>query len=177
MHSIIRNLNQKDKKTLKKGLIIAAMIVLFVLLSEWFEGWKQAKKLLVQKKQLLKTAGAADVKRQGIMSIVPVFEMPLAQQEQEFLLRDKFNEQLKKVGIKSRPLQIISMSSSDVRSGYKLIYLKCNAEKCRFDQIADLLAVLKQNPYMAGIEELRFGANPKKPDEFELNLVLSSFVK
>ena len=177
MRNFLKNISPKDIRTLKIGAVAAAAIILFVLLFGWFENWAQIRKSLAQKKQMLKAVSSNDTKKQGILSIVPVFEMPLARQEQEFLLRDKFSEQLKKVGINSKPLQIISMSGSDIQPGYKLIYLKCSAEKCRFTQIADLLAGLKENPYMVGIEELKFQADTKKPDEFELNLTVSSFAK
>jgi len=57
-----------------------------------------------------------------------------------------------------------------------LLRLKCSA-KCRFTQVLDLLANLKENPYLVGIEELRIRCDSKKPQEVDLDLTVSTFIK
>jgi len=104
-----------------------------------------------------------------------VFEMPQKEETQRFLFRDKLNEQLKKAGIKNQPLQVASIGKSG-QAGYRLLRLKCSA-KCRFTQVLDLLADLKDNPYLVGVEELRIRCDKKKPQEVDLDLTVSTFVK
>jgi hypothetical protein len=101
--------------------------------------------------------------------------MPEKEEIQKFLFRDKFNEQLKKAGIRSEPLQILPASKSPV-ARYQLLRLKCSA-KCRFGQALDLLANLKDNPYLAGIEEFKIECDQKKRQDVELDITVSTFVK
>jgi hypothetical protein len=116
-----------------------------------------------------------EAQQAGLMSIVPTFEMPRSEEKQKFLFRDKFNEQLKKAGIKSEPLQIPPVGRSR-QAGYKLLRLKSTG-KAKFGQVLDLLAKLKENPYLVGIEEMRIQCDPKKRQEVELELTVSTFVK
>jgi len=175
---MIEKLSQKQKRILMVGAAGAIAIVLIVFGTRWFERWGKTRESLASIRAKLELVNTDEAKQAGILSIVPVFEMPKAEAEQELLFRDKLNEQLKKAGIKSEPLQVLPSPSR--RSQYKLLRLKCNA-KCRFGQVLDLLAVLKENPYLAGIEEMRVQCDTKQPagqrQEVELNLTVSTFVK
>jgi hypothetical protein len=62
------------------------------------------------------------------------------------------------------------------QAGYKLLRLKCSA-KCKFGQVLDLLVNLKENPYLVGVEEMRIKCDPKKPQEVQLDLTVSTFVR
>ena len=175
---MIEKLSQKQKRILMVGAAGAIAIVLIVFGTRWLERWGKTRESLASIRAKLELVNTDEAKQAGILSIVPVFEMPKAEAEQELLFRDKLNEQLKKAGIKSEPLQVLPSPSR--RSQYKLLRLKCNA-KCRFGQVLDLLAVLKENPYLAGIEEMRVQCDTKQPagqrQEVELNLTVSTFVK
>lgn len=60
-------------------------------------------------------------------------------------------------------------------TGYDLLLVKCSA-KCRFSQVLDFLSRLNENPYLVGIEEFKIKkTDPKKPQELELNLTVSTF--
>jgi hypothetical protein len=144
----MRKLNQREKRTLKFGVVCAVAIVMFSVGTWLLEYWRQEKAKTVDLKKQLKNIDVSDAKRAGLMSIVPVFEMPEKEETQKFLFREKFNEQLKKAGIKSEPLQIVRAGKSPV-AGYELLRLKCSA-KCKFGQALDLLANLKENPYLVG---------------------------
>jgi len=173
----VKNLSSQDIRALKFGLIAALAIVLFAFFATWFEHWKVVRESLSAKRSLLNSVNMAETKRRGLESIVPAFEMPESQSEQEFLFRDKFSEQLKNAGVRSEPLQIVSSSRSSRSAGYRVVYLKSRCLRCKFGQIVGLLASLKENPYLAGVEELRIKADSKQPAEFELNLTVSTFVK
>jgi hypothetical protein len=160
------------------GAAGAIAIVLIVFGTRWLERWGKTRESLASIRAKLELVNADEAKQAGVLSIVPVFEMPKAEAEQELLFRDKLNEQLKKAGIRSEPLQVLPSPSR--QSQYKLLRLKCNA-KCRFGQVLDLLAALRENPYLAGIEEMRVQCDTKQPagqrQEVELNLTVSTFVK
>ncbi|MCJ7675367.1 MAG: GspMb/PilO family protein [Sedimentisphaerales bacterium] len=175
---MIEKLSQKQKRILMVGAAGAIAIVLIVFGTRWLERWGKTRESLASIRAKLELVNADEAKQAGVLSIVPVFEMPKAEAEQELLFRDKLNEQLKKAGIRSEPLQVLPSPSR--QSQYKLLRLKCNA-KCRFGQVLDLLAALRENPYLAGIEEMRVQCDTKQPagqrQEVELNLTVSTFVK
>ncbi|MHC4543348.1 MAG: hypothetical protein ACYTDW_05545 [Planctomycetota bacterium] len=173
----MRRLNEKEKRTIKLGAVCAVAIVVFALGTEWLGHWKKVRNSRTGIDNKLDAINVSDAKRAGLMSIVPVFEMPEKEEIQKFLFRDKFNDQLKKAGIKSEPLQVLPpKTKKSPVAGYKLLRLKCSA-KCRFAQALDLLARLKENPYLVGIEELKIECDQKKRQEVKLDLTVSTFVK
>ena len=170
----MKQLSQKEKRTLKFGAVCAVVIVGFALATEWLGHWKKVRNSRAGIEKKLDAINVSDAKRAGLMSIVPVFEMPEKEETQKFLFRDKFNEQLKKAGIKSEPLQVLLPIKSPV-VGYELLRLKCSA-KCRFGQALDLLARLKENPYLVGIEELKIECDQKKRQDVKLDLTVSTLI-
>ncbi len=172
---MIRKLSKKDIRALKIGGVCVPAILVFVVASIWFDHWSEARASLAQVKDKLDLIDVDKAKQAGLLSIVPVFEMPQKAETQKFLFRNKLNEQLKKAGIKSEPLQVLAGGKSR-QAGYQLMRLKCSA-KCRFTQVLDLLAGLNENPYLVGIEEFRIRCDPKKPQEVELDLTVSTFAK
>ena len=172
---MIEKLSQKDIRAIKIGAVGIAAILVFAFVSEWTGHWTKARASLDALKEKLELIDVDKAKQAGLMSIVPVFEMPQEEETQRFLFRDKLNEQLKQAGIKSEPLQVVSVGKSRL-TGYRLLRLKCSS-KCKFTQVLDLLADLKENPYLVGVEELRIKCDQKKPQEVELDLTVSTFVK
>jgi hypothetical protein len=172
---MIEKMSQRDIKVLKIGAVFAAGILLFVFASDRLDNWKKARDSLNEIKGKLELIDMDKAKRAGLMSIVPVFEMPEQEETQRFLFIDKLTEQFKKAGIKNQPLQVVSKSKSGL-AGYSLLRLECSA-KCKFTQLLDLLASLKENPYLAGVEELRIRCDKKKPQDVDIELTVSTFVK
>jgi len=170
-------LSDRDKRALKTGAIFAAAIFLFVLGWEWLGRWKQVRRSLAGVKNEFKEVRAGRARYEARASVVPVFEMPENEEKQKYLFREKFNEQLKEAGIKSKPLQVLPMRRGGEKSGYRLLRLKCSAEKCKFNQVLDLLAVLESNPYLVGIEEFKIKCDEKNRQEVALDMTVSTFVK
>ena len=171
---MIGKLTEKDIRALKLGAVGAILILLFVVGSEWRDRWAAAKTKGAALEAKLSVIDVDKVKQAGLTSIVPAFEMPQVEDEQSFLFRDKLSEQFKKAGIKNKPLQV-QTSRKSPRPGYNLLLVKCNA-KCRFSQVLDLLSRLNENPYLVGIEEFKIKkVDPKKPEELELDLTVSTF--
>ena len=175
LRTMIEKLSQRDIRVLMIGFVCVAAILVFVFASELLGRWAEARASLAEVKNKLELIDVDKAKRAGLLSIVPVFEMPEKEETQRFLFRDKLNEQLKKAGIKNQPLQVASIGKSG-QAGYRLLRLKCSA-KCRFTQVLDLLANLKENPYLVGVEELRMRIDKKKPQEVDLDLTVSTFIK
>jgi hypothetical protein len=172
---MLDKLSQKDIRALKFGAVGAAIILVFVFGSAGHERWTKAKANGAVLQSKLDVINVDKAKQAGLMSIVPAFEMPQVEEEQKFLFRDKLSEQLKRAGIRNKPLQIQTGRKSP-QSGYKLLLVKCNAT-CRFEQVLDFLARLNENPYLVGIEELKIKCDPKKKGEVELDLTVSTFAK
>ena len=105
-----RKLSQKDIRALKIAAVAVVAILLLVFVTTWFEHWVMVRKSLADKQAMLKAIVPSEAKRAGLRSILPVFEMPQAEEKQKFLFRNKFKEQIKKAGIKSKPLQIATAS-------------------------------------------------------------------
>lgn len=171
---MIKKLSQKEIRTIKLGAVCAAAIIVFWIGSTIFARLKKAEdstELLNNKLELIDVNKA---KQAGLMSIVPKFEMPIEEEEQKFLFVNKLTEQFKKAGIKNQPLQVASKGKK--QGGYELLRMKCSAT-CRLTQALDFLADLKDNPYLVGIEELRIRMDKKKPQEIEMDLTVSTFVK
>lgn len=173
---MIKKLNPKDIRAIKIGAVCVVAILLFVGLSSWLENWGHLRASLKKTKSDLELLNPSEAKQEGIKSIVPVFQMPKSEEEQKFLFRDELTKQLKKVGIKSEPLQVLAAVKAKEFPGYRLLRFKCKA-KCKFGQMIELLAGLNKNPYLLGIEDLKFKCNEKKREEVELDLVVSTLVK
>jgi len=172
---MIEKLSQKDIRALKFGALGVAVVLVLVFASEFLDRWAEARSSLALLEDKLELINPDKVKQAGLMSIVPVFEMPQKEETQKFLFRDKLTEQLKKARINNKPLLELASKKSP-QAGYKLLRFKCSAT-CRFDQVLDLLANLKENPYLVGLEELRITCDKKKPQEVEMDLTVSTFVK
>lgn len=141
--------------------------------------WKEVRASLSQARAKLDDITVNEAKQAGLLSIVPVAEMPSPEEEQKFLFRDRLYEQLKKAGIKTDPMTIMP-ARKKAGIPYGIIRIKCKG-KCRFEQLLDFLAALPENPYLVGIEEFRMKCDTKQPPEkrkdVEIELVVSSFVR
>lgn len=172
---MIKKLSQKDIRALKFGGLCAAAIVVFWAGAKVFDRLKEARASTALLNNKLELIDVDKAKQSGLMSIVPKFEMPIEEEEQKFLFVDKLTEQFKKAGIKNQPLEVASKGKSK-QAGYQLLRMKCSAT-CRLTQALDFLANLKDNPYLVGIEELRIRIDKKKPQEIDMDLTVSTFVK
>jgi len=168
-------LNQKDIRAIKLGAVGTVAILVFVFGSKFQARWTAAKEKKVELERKLNAIDVDKAKQAGLMAIVPVLEMPQAEDEQKFLFRDKLSEQLQKAGIRNKPLQLQPAKKSS-QAGYKLLLVKCNAT-CRFSQALDFMARLNENPYLVGIEEFRIKVDPKKREDVELDFTVSTFAK
>jgi hypothetical protein len=170
-------LSERDRRALKAGAVGIVVIAGLLLGMRWLDHWGGVRKSLGERRARLNALSISESRRAGLAAIVPVFEMPRDEQRQKFLFLEKFNEQLKKTGIKVETMQFLPPVKSPEISGYRVLRLQCRKAKCNFGQAMDLLANLKDNPYWAGIEEFKLSCDKNKRQEFELNMTVSMLVK
>lgn len=174
-----KQLNDREKRTIQLGLIAVALIGAAMIGPRWLERLDRLKTSIDTMEANLELAQGTGAKYAALQTIVPVFEMPQAELKQKFLFREKFAEQLKKAGLKTEPLEADTRSKGRYTS-FKRLTLTYSG-KAQWKQILDLLAGLKSNPYLAGVEEMQIKADPKKQPpqrkDLEFTLVVSTFVK
>jgi hypothetical protein len=164
---------------LQVGAIAVVVIPAFTFGLDWIDDWRAVRASVAEAQAKLENLEMNEAGRAGLLSIVPTFEVPQAEETQKFLFRDKLHEQLQRAGITTEPLQILS--SRKMRNGpYKVLKIQCKG-KGKFDQVLNLLAGLKENPYLVGVEELRIECDTKQPlekrREVNIQLTVSTFVQ
>lgn len=172
---MISKFSRKDIRALKIGAVGVAAILILVFFLEGHERWDKARQSSETLEKQLDDIDLNKAKRSGLTSIVPVFQMPVEKETQRFLFRDKLNEQLRNARINSQPIQEVPGGKSPV-AGYELLRLKCSG-KCSFGQVLNLLADLKDNPYLVGVEEMRIKVDPKNQQRVDFDLTVSTLVK
>ena len=174
-----RRLNQREIRVLQLGGVCAVAILAFTYGATWLEHWREVRASLATARSRLDDLTADPAKRAGVLAIVPVFEPPQTEETQKFLFRDKLHEQLKKAGIKNEPLTFLATRVTR-NFPYRVLRIKCKG-KCRFEQLLDFLAAMKENPYLVGLEALSVQCNTKEPPEkrkeVEIDLTVSTFVQ
>lgn len=174
-----RELSDREKRTIRLGLIAVILIGATMIGPRWLERLKGLKTSIAKMEGELEVAEGAGPKFAALQTIVPVFEMPQAELKQKFLFREKFAEQLKKAGLKTEPLEADARSKGRYNN-FKRLTLTYTG-KAQWKQILNLLAGLKANPYLAGVEEMQIKADPKQQPaqrkDLEFTLVVSTFVK
>ncbi|MHC4338051.1 MAG: hypothetical protein ACYSTG_08945 [Planctomycetota bacterium] len=170
-------LSQRDKRALIIGAVGAVAILAFTFGTKWVGRWTELRKSIADKRATLINIKVDKAQQKRLMSIVPLFEDPNEEEEQEIRFRDKFSEQLKKAGFKpSEPIRVLRARRAQAATGYRVLGLHTRGE-CKFQQVLGLLTNLYENPYMVGIEEMRMECDPKKRQKFKLDLTVSTFVK
>ncbi len=178
-----RKLNEREKRLLLVGGVAAVAVLVFAYGTKGLDRWNKSRDSLTAAKQKLSEVETDKTKLAGLISLVPVFEKPEPEEKQKSLFREKLFEQMKKAGINAEPPQPILGKKMNIGgTPYRVLKVKCKA-KCKFDQLLDLLANLKENPYCVGVEELQVRCDTKEPPEkrkdkdVEVDLVVSTFVR
>ncbi len=171
----MRNLTDKDKRTLRIGGILAAAILVLAGLVQWGEHWRRVRRQLAVARSELKMVSSAANSRDGSKLLLPAFEMPKSQAAQQFLFRDKLAGQFKAANIKTEPLQVIPPTKTR-NAGYRVMRIKCGGN-CKLEQIFDFIATLEENPYLVSVEEFRLKCDEKNRENIEFDLTVSTFVR
>ena len=148
-------LSQKDKKTIKLGGVGLVAVIVIVFGLQGFDRWKLARDALSNLENKLDTLNISKDRNavEKLRRQVPDFNMPIGKEEQRFRFRDSIEVQLRAAGINSGPL-LEQTSGKSLVPGYDLLRWKSTGA-CSFSQLLNLLASMKENPYLVGVEELR----------------------
>jgi len=167
-------MNERDIRALKLGGIGILVILVAVFGLKWYDNWGEVRSSL---KNLRDELSQIDPASSGkYKSIVPVFEMPGFEQEQMFVFRDKFSEQIKKAGLEVKPLQVLPAVTSKDIVGYKVLGLKYSGG-AKFAQMLDFLADINRNEYLCSVEEFSFKCDAKDKQKVQIDLRVSTLVK
>jgi hypothetical protein len=172
-----RKLSERERRVLIGGLVVAALIVVVNVGPRLVRHWQEVRVSLSILQAKMKDLPDAKV-RASLMAVVPVLDIPKPEEKQKFEFRDKLHEQFEKAGIKTEPLSFLTVKKKV--GAYRTLLVKCKA-KCKFDQVLDLLAALKDNPYLLGVEEIRIQCDTKQPpekrQEVEIDMTVSTLVQ
>ena len=175
---MFKKMKPKDARALKLGVIGAAAIVVLLFFMDINERWAKAQEssgIVNNKLETLSKINTTKAEYAALKNAVPAFEMPVERDQQKFLFQDSLNEQFKKSSVKSQPWEEIDCKSK-LLTGYEVMALKTSG-KCNVTQMFDLLAKLKENPYLISIEELTIRSDEKNKQEVNFEMTLSTPVK
>ena len=170
---MFEKLSEKDKKTLKMGGIGAVVVIVLVFGTQGYSNWNRKKTEYNALDTKLKSLNVTDSARERLMYSVPIFQMPKDEQTQKTDFRSYLDKQFDGLGIVTSPWQETPTKTS-LLAGYELLCLNSKGS-CRFEQILYLLADLKTNPYLAGIEALHIECDPQNPQQATFDITLSTF--
>lgn len=167
-------ISRKDKRALMLGLAAILAILLFMVLDPVFGKWSSARTETAANIRTIQNAADVGGKTRikGILSVVPVFEMPKDRQDQMMLFSNKINEQFKQSGINPTNLQYVNI----IKTKEKTLQLQCKA-LCQINQALDFLLKLKQNPCYVGIDQLNLKVDEKDRNKVDFTLTISTFTK
>lgn len=170
---MFEKLSEKDKKTLKNGAIAVVAIAVLMLTMQGYGSWNQNQGEYDKLMKDLNKVNLTDSMRSRQLNAVPEFQMPRPKQDQKEAFRNELDALLDSLRIDTEPWQEVTVKKSPL-TDYGFLLLKCSGS-CRFEQILDLLAGLKSNPYLAGIEELSIQCDPQNPQQADFAITVSTF--
>ncbi len=173
---MLEKLNEKDVKTLKLGGIGVVAILIFWAALSGFDYWTQKRQSYKTLDQQLKDLDTDKIKQEGLLSIVPVLEMPEDKDKQKVLLREEMVQQFDDARITGQPWLEVSGKTNYLPTPYGLLCLKSSGS-CRLRDMFNLLANLKENPYLVAIEELRIKCDPQNPQQIDFDITVSTSYK
>jgi len=178
---ILDKLSEKDRKTLKVGSLLVAMIIAAGTLNILWDNYSQTNDKLKAARLKLQSVtpgetGKPTHKQAGPYKIVPVFEIPKKEDIPGETFRKEFMSKLGKLRIKYTVLNLMPMSNKKNSCGFRKRNIQCKG-KCTFQQAMGLVAALYENPWFVGIEEFKIARAPKTPGQVEFTIMVSTFIK
>ncbi|MBN2588844.1 MAG: hypothetical protein JXA96_03200 [Sedimentisphaerales bacterium] len=174
---MLEKLSEKDQKTVKMGgLAVLALALAFGV----YQGYNFREKQTKESKILdndLKTLNMSSSAHKNLMAAVPYFQMPDEESIQKTKFRSSLNQLFEQMRISMDPLVEVAAGNS-IRPpvGYGTLSLKTSSKgTVSFQNILYLLAALKENPYLVGIEELKITCDQQNPQLANLSIVLATF--
>jgi hypothetical protein len=175
----LERLTDKERRMVMIGAVCVAAILVGTVVPKWWSHWSRIRTQIKDNQRLLDQASKGEFNPPGLAALVPVFEMPKDMEAQKVLFRDEINRQLTGAQMPSAPLQI-EPATKQVVGKFSRLSLKYKGT-CRFEQLLDFLAMLKNNKYYAGVDELILRADSKKTAQerqtLEVEMTISTLFK
>jgi hypothetical protein len=179
---MFENLTERDGKFLRYGAIAAGVILAHsFIVSPFLDSWSQIRDdIRTQRQKIATLAGKNDpqseLQKAALFSIVPVVVSPESENLHRIHFQKRIYTQVSSVGVRVKSVQFITGDKYRPDVGFKQQKLQVRGT-CNFGQLLDLLAILYQNPLLVGIDDLQITADQKNPQDMELVLTVSTFVK
>lgn len=174
---MLEKLNEKDQKTLKMGGLAVLVLAVAFAGYQGYNYWTAQNKISKDLNRDFKTLNMSDSVHKKLISDVPVFQMPADDSTQKTVFRDSLNLLFEQMRISTDPwVDVAAGNSIRPPAGYGALSLKTSTKgTVSFQNILYLLAALKENPYLVGIEELKITCDPQNPQLANLSIVLATF--
>ena len=174
---MLKKLNEKDQKTVKTGGLAVIALLAVVIFYMGYNFWSTQKDITKKLERDLKTLNLSSTAHKQLLADVPVFQEPLNESDQKTDFRDYLDKFFETKRISIDPLTTVNASNSTrPPAGYGILCLKTSSKgTVSFQRILEMLAGLKENPYMVGIEEFKITCDQDNPQYASFNIVLSTF--
>jgi len=169
----------RDKRAIiLTGIAITVMVFYVSVYAPWMAHWDEISAEIKQKELVAKLLDATSSKAKDKLAmfnkVIPAYLPPEKEELQRLLFEKKLVEQFKKVGLKPASMTFMGKPKFVAAIGYgKLRFqMKC---QCKFKQVFDLLAMLRENPYLVGVEAFNIKLDSKDRAKVDLTLELSTY--
>jgi len=172
---MLEKLNEKDQKTLKTGGLAVLVLAVAIAGYQGYNYWNAQNKITKDLDRDFKTLTMNESAHKKLIADVPAFEMPADDSTQKTRFRDSLNLLFEQMRISTDPWVDVTAGIRPP-AGYGALSLKTSTKgTVSFQNILYLLAALKENPYLVGIEELKITCDSQNPQLATLSIVLATF--
>jgi Tfp pilus assembly protein PilO len=177
----MKQLTQRDKRAIVLMAVSAVLIFGYFMVFEpalvryrsLRDERNRLQKQLDRLTKIKSGIGAAQFKE--LADRVPVFEMPADAAQQGVLFRDELTRQLEKAGIQARTLQMRD-NRGKRQDGFSVLTVDCQG-RCSYEQMLQVLADLKRNPYYVGVEKFSLRVDTRNRNEMTFQLAVFTYAK
>lgn len=175
---MLNQFSPRDKRAIVVTCVAMVVILFYVVVYDpWMADWDRVSAEIKSKESVAKLLDATSTKAKqrfaSFNEMIPAYAPPEKVETQRLLFEGKLVEQFKKAGLK--PISMVFSTPKYVSAigYYKLSFqMKC---QCKFKQVFDLLATLRENPYLVGIEALDIKLDSKDRSKVDFTLKLSTY--
>lgn len=176
------SVSERDRRAIRFGGCAVVLILLYWIIGlPLVEDWSRVRNELQKYNSTLDSINGSragsEAKIIGLCQTVPFAELPQGEDVQRKLFWDKTYDQLKTAGIAvSTGPSYVSSAKKKAAGGLDTLQLKF-AGTCQYEQFVKFLARLNENPYLVGIEELSIKSDEKQPNQVNIDMTVTTFVK
>jgi type II secretory pathway component PulM len=178
---MLEKLNPREKRVLVICLTACgAMLLYFLGIEPLSRDWADVHRRLTEAREkvsLLKLdpKSAQTQRQKKLLEIVPVLEMPRPSDQQGPLFQEAFTNQLKKVGLMSKRMQLTRGRALRLDTAAPVVLNVASQGSGTYEQILNLLADLPHNPYCGGVQKLSIKPDAKERQNLDWEITVFSY--